>query len=184
MGVHAWGSGTSKFTYLTGIDVAGASNRLVACYLDLNHLDLQAPSSIVVEANFFLGTSARLLGTVNGLFMTGNLGMGVEVSPAAQASTPVNCRIADNTGAPATRATASLSLTNASTFEFDFGAALVFDAIASVQYTGVRRDCARPAPVARRAHAGRQERGRGIRERGERNRAHGSGAVPVTSERE
>jgi len=137
MGVHAWGSGTSKFTYLTGIDVAGASNRLVACYLDLNHLDLQAPSSIVVEANFFLGTSARLLGTVNGLFMTGNLGMGVEVSPAAQASTPVNCRIADNTGAPATRATASLSLTNASTFEFDFGAALVFDAIASVQYTVV-----------------------------------------------
>jgi hypothetical protein len=33
MGVHAWGSGCGRFTYLTGILLQGSQNRLIGCYL-------------------------------------------------------------------------------------------------------------------------------------------------------
>lgn len=64
-GVHAWGSGSARFTYLTGIKVNAYQNRLLGCYLDLNHLDLMGssgPQSITVVDSFFLGTNTRIYG--------------------------------------------------------------------------------------------------------------------------
>ena len=40
MGVHAWGSGCGRFTYLTGILVQGYQNRLIGCYLGANSLGM------------------------------------------------------------------------------------------------------------------------------------------------
>lgn len=40
MGVHAWGSGCGRFTYLTGILVQGSQNRLIGCYLGAISLDM------------------------------------------------------------------------------------------------------------------------------------------------
>ena len=50
----------------TGIKIAGSQNRLLGCYLDLNHLDIYNPQSVVVESSFYLGTNTRLYGESEG----------------------------------------------------------------------------------------------------------------------
>eukprot|EP01050_Picozoa_sp_SAG11_P004355 SAG11_NODE_277_length_11302_cov_5.987146_5_plen_1278_part_00 len=75
-GVHAWGCGAvwcDRDWYLdlglnshslTGIEINAPRNRVVACYLDENYLDLRSPvTDVVVSNSFFLGTSTRLIAT-------------------------------------------------------------------------------------------------------------------------
>ena len=116
---------------------------------DLNYLDIVDPNAIVVESSFFLGTGTRIWGVggkvvnphqttihsgsgkVNGLYLQFNIGMGLQL--VGNFSQTSNCLIAHQ-GGLATVASKSLTQANNAAFEFDFGSALVFDTIESVQY--------------------------------------------------
>ena len=158
-GVHAWGSGCGRFTYLTGIKVNGYQNRLLGCYLDLNHLDLtgsSGPQSIVVVDSFFLGTNTRIYGegqggkgVVSSLYMQFNLGNSVQL--IGNFSQATNCLITGQ-GGPKTQAAKQLTLQglaaapHATSLTFDFSQELLFPWIDSVQYT-VLYDSAVSSPL-------------------------------------
>eukprot|EP00040_Diaphanoeca_grandis_P016284 m.83959 g.83959 ORF g.83959 m.83959 type:complete len:720 (-) comp25691_c0_seq1:48-2207(-) len=155
MGVHAWGSGCGRFSYLTGIAVNSWQNRLIGCYLDFNYLDLPQPNSVVVESSFFLGTHTRILGVgaggsgvVSQLFMQFNLGDSIQL--VGNITSATGCYIAHQGGA-STVATKAITLTTATQFSFDFTSALLFDAIESVSYSVVATDATSflPRHVAR-----------------------------------
>jgi hypothetical protein len=105
-------------TQLTGIKVNAYQNRLLGCYLDLNHLDLMGSGSqsIVVESSFFLGTNTRIYGTgaggsgiVSNAYMQANLGDSIELVGNFSAAT--HCLIGGAGGSgPSTRATKRLTL--------------------------------------------------------------------------
>ena len=106
---------------LTGIKVNAYQNRLLGCYLDLNHLDLMSggSQSIVVESSFFLGTNTRIYGAgaggsgiVSNAYMQANLGDSVQLIGNFSAATHCLIGGAGDSG-PSTRATKRLTLAGA-----------------------------------------------------------------------
>jgi len=76
LGVHAWGCGQPWCNELTGISVKAFQNRIIACYLDYNSLDLVDPDAIFINHNFFLFSPLRLIaekGNMKRLVVTDNL---------------------------------------------------------------------------------------------------------------
>lgn len=96
-------------------------NRLLGCYLDLNHLDLMGggSQSIVVESSFFLGTNTRIYGAgaggsgiVSNTYMQANLGDSVQLVGNFTEATRCLIGGAGDSG-PSTRATKRLTLVGA-----------------------------------------------------------------------
>eukprot|EP00756_Hemistasia_phaeocysticola_P028067 Hpha_TRINITY_DN16153_c2_g5::TRINITY_DN16153_c2_g5_i1::g.4270::m.4270 len=140
-GVHTWNGGGVGIQMGTPSNIYGGQrNRLTACYLDYNTLDMYDPYQSVVEDTFFLATHAILhavKGKADGVQFRAN----VYTTPQSVVldgtfTSITGVRIADEiNAATTTRATKTLTLKGATKWVFDFSKELLFDSISRVTYS-------------------------------------------------
>eukprot|EP01065_Artemidia_motanka_P012713 TRINITY_DN1701_c10_g1_i1.p1 TRINITY_DN1701_c10_g1~~TRINITY_DN1701_c10_g1_i1.p1 ORF type:complete len:505 (+),score=193.60 TRINITY_DN1701_c10_g1_i1:205-1515(+) len=140
-GVHTWNGGGVGIALGSPTSAYGAhQNRVLGCYLDGNTLDMYDPTQVVVESTFFLGTHAvihSLNGKIEGLAMRYNTYTTPQsVVLDGSFAAPRGVVLSDEIDAVTrTRATRSLSQTNATKWAFDFSDVLLFPSIDTVQYS-------------------------------------------------
>lgn len=164
-GLHCWFPwNAAKSFNASAFQVKGSQNRFEGCYVDVSVAEVFSSASMFTwHAGFILGGNFVLAGggqAVDRIVITetefqGGSGAPFRLAPSdpSQPVSVTNSFIGHNLfhgpNAAGSRARATLSQTNASSWEFDLCASLSFPTITSVQFTVTATDGTFPTAVAR-----------------------------------
>lgn len=158
-GVHTWNAAVYRgngYSWKGGVGIAinAAQNRLIGCYLDYSSLEVTNPTTLVVEATFFLATPAVFVATngrttINGVSMHGNTynvgGASIRLDPAFVDGS--QCSIDEDTtpSALVTRASRTVAHLDAPVTNFTLSfPELLLPRIEEVEYSFVAASAAEP----------------------------------------